>query len=61
MTLAPLRALVFFLIGLPVGFIGVAFVFAVTQAGISAGAILPWALGIAAGAGLPGGLQRPQA
>lgn len=61
MKLAPLRALVFFLTGLPVGFIGVAFAFAVTQAGISAGAVLPWALGTAAGAGLLGGLQRPQA
>lgn len=61
MKFVPLRALVFFLIGLPVGFIAVAFAFAVTQAGISAGAILPWALGIAAGSGLLGGLQRPQA
>jgi hypothetical protein len=56
MIFAPLRALVFFLIGLPVGFVAVAF--AVAQAGISGGAILPWALVLAAGAGLLGGLQK---
>jgi hypothetical protein len=60
MKFIPLRALVFFLIGLQVGFIVVAFAFAVSQAGVSAGAILPSALVMAAGAGLLGGLQRPQ-
>jgi hypothetical protein len=58
MQFIPLRALVFFLIGLPVAFIAVAFGFAVSQAGISAGSILPWALALSAGAGLLGGFQK---
>ena len=59
MSFTPLRALVFFAIGLPVGFIGVALVFAVTQTAISAPSVLPWALAIAAACGLLGGLQKP--
>ncbi|MEQ8405096.1 MAG: hypothetical protein RKE49_08355 [Oceanicaulis sp.] len=58
MTFKPLRALVFFVIGLPVGFIAAAFAFAVMQAGLSAAAILPWALAIAVAAGLLGGFWK---
>jgi hypothetical protein len=59
MQFSALRALVFFLIGLPIGFIAVAFAFAVSQTAIAAGAILPWALAIAAGTGCVGGFQKP--
>ncbi len=55
MTFQPLRALVFFAMGLPVCFIAVAFVFAISQAQLSAIAILPWALAGAVGAGLIAG------
>lgn len=58
MSFTPLRALIFFIISLPIGFIGVAFALAVMQGGVTAAAILPWALMIAACAGLLGGLQR---
>lgn len=54
----PIRAFVFFAIGLPIGFIVVAFGVAVAQASISAAVILPWALLIAAGAGLIGGFRK---
>ncbi|KCZ47272.1 MULTISPECIES: hypothetical protein [unclassified Hyphomonas] len=46
MTFVPIRTLVFFIIGFPVGFILTALVFAVTQTPISAPAIFPWALGL---------------
>jgi hypothetical protein len=52
---------VFFAIGLPVGFIGVALVLAVTQTAISGPAVLPWALLIAVACGVLGGLHKPSA
>ncbi len=58
MTYEPLRALVFFAIALPICFIAVAFAFAISQAGLSAGAILPWALGGAVSVGLIAGFKR---
>ena len=52
------RALVFALIGLPIGFILTALGFAVTQSSIEASAIFPWALLIAVLAGCIGGFWR---
>lgn len=59
MKFSPLRAAVFFVIGLPVGFILAALGFAVARAPIEAGSVFPWALGLAAIAGLAGGLKTP--
>jgi hypothetical protein len=57
------RALVFSLISLPLGFILTALGLAVTQSPIEASAIFPWALAIAVLAGCAGGFWRssPQA
>ena len=52
------RALVFAIVGLPLGFILTALGFAVTQSPIEASAIFPWALTIAALAGCVGGFRR---
>lgn len=52
------RALLFAAIGLPIGFILTALVFAVTEIPISAPAIFPWALPIALLAGIVGGFWR---
>ncbi len=52
------RAVLFAAIGLPIGFIATALGFAVTETPISAPAIFPWALAVAALAGVVGGLLR---
>ena len=52
------RALVFSLISLPLGFILTALGFAVTQFPIEASAIFPWALSIALLAGCASGFWR---
>lgn len=52
------RFLLFAMGGLPVGFILVALGFAVAGLSISAPQIFPWALGVAATAGVIGGLRR---
>jgi len=58
MKFVPLRALIFFIIGIPVGFILTALGFAVTQTQITAPAVFPFALGIAAVAGIAGSFQK---
>lgn len=58
MKFAPTRAFVFAMMGLPAGFILTALAFAVTESPISAPAIFPWALGLAAVAGIVGGLWK---
>ncbi|MEQ3747086.1 MAG: hypothetical protein ABNH53_12735 [Henriciella sp.] len=58
MKFSPARALVFAIIGLPLGFILTALGFAVTQSTIEASAIFPWALAIAVVAGCVGGFWR---
>ncbi|MDG1825156.1 MAG: hypothetical protein P8H62_02715 [Henriciella sp.] len=58
MKFSPARALVFVIIGLPLGFILTALGFAVTQSTIEASAIFPWALTIAVVAGCVGGFWR---
>lgn len=52
------RALIFTLIGLPIGFILTALVFAVTQDSIEASAVFPFALALAVVAGCIGGFWR---
>ena len=52
------RALVLALIGLPLGFILTALVFAVTQTPIAASTIFPWALAVAFVTGCAGGIKR---
>ena len=52
------RALIFAVIGLPLGFILTALSFAVTQSHIEASAIFPWALVIAVVTGCVGGFRR---
>lgn len=59
MTFSPVRAGIFFLIGLPVGFILSAFGFAVTGREISAPQIAPYAGGIAIVIAVAAGLWRP--
>ncbi len=59
MNFSSARALVFAMIGLPLGFILTALGFAVAQSPIEAPAIFPWALAIAALAGGVGGFWRP--
>ena len=58
MTFSPARAGVFFLIGLPIGFILSALGFVILGRGIDAPAISPYALGIAAIVGLVAGARR---
>ncbi len=52
MTLSPGRGLVFFVIGLPIGFILSALGFAIAGRGIAAPALAPFALTIAAIGGI---------
>lgn len=52
MTLSPARGLVFFVIGLPIGFILSALGFAITGREIVAPALAPYALAIAAIGGI---------
>jgi len=59
-SFSPGRAGVFFLIGLPIGFILSALGFAVLGHEISAPDIAPFALAIAAIVGLVAGLWKPQ-
>ncbi|MEZ6001562.1 hypothetical protein [Hyphomonas sp.] len=58
MKFVPIRTLIFFIIGFPIGFILTALGFAVTQTPISAPAIFPFALAIAALAGIAGSFQK---
>lgn len=58
MKFSATRALVLGFIGLPLGFILTAFIFAVTQSAIEVSAIFPWALGVAVIAGVIGGFWR---
>lgn len=60
MSFSPGRAGVFFLIGLPIGFILSALGFVVLGQAISAPDIAPFALAIAAIFGLVAGLWKPQ-
>ena len=59
MNFSPVRAGIFFLIGLPVGFILSALGFAVTGQEISAPQIAPFAGGIAIVIAVAAGLWRP--
>ncbi|SMQ57829.1 hypothetical protein SAMN06297468_0061 [Altererythrobacter xiamenensis] len=61
MSFSPARALVFFVIGLPIGFILSALGFTILSRDISAPAIAPWALVIAAIGGIGAGLRKEQA
>lgn len=60
MNFAPGRALVFAAIGLPIGFILTAFATAVMGRAVEAATIFPWALGMAAAAGIVAGFARPK-
>ncbi len=55
------RFLVFTMVGLPIGFILTALVFAVSAMPIQAAQILPWALGIAIVIGVLGGFWKQEA
>lgn len=59
MSFSPARAGVFFLIGLPIGFILSALGFVVSGQAISAPDIAPFALAIAVIVGLVAGLWKP--
>ncbi|ALE16735.1 hypothetical protein AMC99_01442 [Altererythrobacter epoxidivorans] len=59
MSISAGRALVFFMIGLPIGFILTALGFVVTDREIDAGAMAPWALAIAAATGLVAAFGKP--
>ncbi|MEQ5786401.1 hypothetical protein J3454_00685 [Erythrobacter sp. NFXS35] len=59
MTFSPTRSLVFFVIGLPLGFILCALGFVTMAQPITAPAIAPWALSMAALIGLGAGVWRP--
>jgi hypothetical protein len=59
MTFSPTRSLVFFIIGLPLGFILSALAFVTMAQPIEAPAIAPWALGIATVIAIGAGLWRP--
>jgi hypothetical protein len=52
------RCLVFTMVGLPLGFILTALVFAVSAMPIEAAKIIPWALGIAIVIGMLGGFWK---
>jgi hypothetical protein len=58
MSFTPIRALVFFVLGLPFGFIVTGLGFAVTQTPFAAATIAPWALAFAAVTGAIGGFQN---
>jgi hypothetical protein len=58
-SFSPTRSLVFFIIGLPLGFILSALGFVTMAQPIAAPAIAPWALGIAAIIAMGAGLWRP--
>lgn len=58
MKFDPLRALIFFIIGCPIGFILTALGFAVTQTPITAPAVFPFAFAIAALTGMAGGFRK---
>ena len=60
MSFSPVRAGVFFLIGLPIGFILSALGFVVSGQTISAPAIAPYALAIAVIVGLVAALWKPK-
>lgn len=60
MNFSPLRFLIFSVIGLPIGFILTALVFAVSQQAIVAAQIFPWALGLAAVVGIVGALWKQE-
>ena len=59
MKFSATRALVFLMIGLPIGFILSALGFVSLGQEIAAPSIAPWALGIAAITGLGAGLWKP--
>lgn len=59
MTFSPVRALVFFMIGLPIGFILSALGFVATDQEIAAPALVPWAAGIAAIISIGAGFRKP--
>jgi len=59
LTFSPTRMLVFFMIGLPIGFILSALGFVTMGHPIAAPALAPWALGIAALVGVGAGLWKP--
>ena len=61
MSFSPTRALVFLMIGLPIGFILSALGFVIAGNPIAAPALAPWAIGIAALIGLSAGLWKPSA
>ncbi len=58
MNFSPARLLVFFMIGLPIGFILSALGFVSMGQKIAASALAPWALGIAAVIGIGAGAWR---
>ncbi len=58
MTLSPGRGLVFFMIGLPIGFIFSALGFAVIGREIAAPALAPYALAIAAISGIAAAIRK---
>ena len=60
MTFSPTRTLVYFMIGLPIGFILTALGFVATGQEIAAPALVPWAAGIAAIIGIAAGFWKPQ-
>ncbi len=55
------RFVVFTMVGLPLGFILTALVFAISAMPIEAVAIIPWALGIAVVIGVLGGFWKQEA
>jgi hypothetical protein len=58
-TLSPGRGLVFFMMGLPIGFILAALGFAIAGRAIAAPALAPYALTIAAIGGLGAAIWKP--
>ena len=58
MTFSFPRAAVFFMIGLPIGFILSALGFVILENEISAAALAPWAAGIAALVGIAAGFRK---
>jgi len=59
LTFSPVRALVFFMIGLPIGFILSALGFVATGQEIAAPALVPWAAGTAAIISIGAGFRQP--
>lgn len=58
MTFRPLRAVLFLVLGLPVGFVLTAFGFAVVELAITGPAVFPWAIAIAVMLGIAGGFSK---